>query len=170
MKVGSLFHLPASKEIQPILFTFWNEDFHRQFLIIWTISSDWDRACNPTKAAERTVDRKLSAVRQWIETVKTTLSEKCRTSNARFGASGGGNSADNFVQIWTFVSRSKCSVSRHYAKPLSRCMQGVESVVEKALRLEKLVQSEKQCIENVSDFFAGKCCKTETVYILLCGR
>jgi len=52
---------------------------------------------------------------------------------------GGSNPAENDVRTRTEVARRTCSESRRCAKPPSRWLQGVESVVEKVFRTEKVV-------------------------------
>jgi len=44
---------------------------------------------------------------------------------------GGSNPADNFVRNWTLLPRSKCSVSRHLAKPLGRYLQAGRKCIDR---------------------------------------
>jgi len=52
------------------------------------------------------------------------INRKIRASVQRaVWRNGGSSPAETAVRIWKFVPRRKFSGSRHYAKPLGRCVQ-----------------------------------------------
>jgi len=53
---------------------------------------------------------------------------------------GGSTPAETAVRIWKFVPRRKCSGSRHYAKPLGRCMQFGDSAALKQKKTEMKIR------------------------------
>jgi hypothetical protein len=57
------------------------------------------------------------------------------------------------VRIWKFAARRKFSGSRHYAKPLGRCMQGVGDRTDRKIetKLNRGVEEKLYLCKKVSD-------------------
>jgi hypothetical protein len=83
----------------------------------------------------------------------TVNSINARTANERFCVRRGICAAESFVGTWKFIARMNICEPPPNAKPPPRCMQGGESVVEKALLFENWMTSSDYCL-ILTDFYA----------------